>query len=95
MATYNPKGFSVLLRDLRERAGKSRYRLAQFSGLNEAYLLRLETGERHRPTRDTVVKLALALVADSPSVGLDDVNELLLAGEHAPLLGRGEAFEFN
>ena len=95
MATYNPNGFSVLLRELRERAGKSRYMLAKFSGVNEAYLLRLETGERHRPTRDTVVKLALALVSASPSVGLDDVNELLLAAQHAPLLGRGESFEFN
>ena len=95
MATHHPTGFSVLLRSLRERSGKSRYRLAQFSGVNEAYLLRLESGERHKPTRDTVVKLALALVADSSSVSLDDVNELLLAAEHAPLLGRGESFAFN
>ena len=95
MASYHPTEFSVLLRDLRERSGKSRYRLAQFSGINEAYLSRLETGERHRPTRDTVVKLGLALVADSSSVSLDDVNELLLSAEHAPLRGRGESFAFN
>ena len=95
MATYNPTGFSVLLRSLRERSGKSRYRLAQFCGVNEAYLLRLESGERRNPTRDTVVKLGLALVADSSSVTLDDVNELLLAAGYAPLLGRGEPFAYN
>ena len=92
MATYNPTGFSVLLRSLRERSGKSRYRLAQFCGVNEAYLLRLESGERRNPTRDTVVKLGLALVAESSAVTLDDVNELLLAASYAPLLGRGESF---
>ena len=95
MASYHPTGFSVLLRDLRERSGKSKYQLAQFSGINEAYLSRLETGERYRPTRDTVVKLGLALVADSSSITLHDVNELLLSAEHAPLLGRGESFAFN
>ena len=95
MANYNPTEFSVLLRSLRDRSGKSRYRLAQFSGVNEGYLLRLETGERRKPTRDTVVKLGLALVADSSSVTLHDVNELLLSAEHAPLLGRGESFAFN
>ena len=38
--------FSEQLKLLRLKAGKSRYRLAQYSGLNEAYLLRLESGER-------------------------------------------------
>ena len=38
--------FSGTLKRLRSKSGKSRYRLAQFSGLDEAYLLRLESGER-------------------------------------------------
>jgi hypothetical protein len=37
------------------------------------------------------MKLSLALVADSTTVSIDDVNELLLAGGYAPLRGRGEA----
>ena len=73
------------------KSGKSRYRLAQFSGLDEAYLLRLESGERQNPSRDTVMKLGLALVADSTTVSIHDVNELLWAGGYAPLKGRGEA----
>ena len=89
MRTYRPTEFSVLLRKIREGAGKSRYSLAQFSGVDEAYLLRLESGERQNPSRDVVVKLGLALVADSQSVTLHDVNGLLLAANHAPLLSRG------
>ena len=92
MATHHPTEFSVLLRTLRERSGKSRYWLAQFSGVNQAYLLRLERGERRNPTRDTVLKLALALVAGSSLVTIDDVNELLWAATYVPLLGRGQSF---
>ncbi len=90
MAKKGSTRFSQTLKRLRQQSGKSRYKLAQYSGLNEAYLLRLESGERRNPSRDAVVKLALALVADSGAVSLHDVNELLLAGDYAPLRGRGE-----
>ena len=87
--------FSVLLKRTRENAGKSRYSLSQFCGVDEAYILRLESGERRNPSRDVVVKLGLALVFDSRSVTLDDVNSLLLAANYAPLLSRGETFSWN
>ena len=83
--------FSGTLRKLRSKSGKSKYRLSQYSGLDEAYILRLESGARQNPSRDTVMKLSLALVADATTVSIDDVNELLLAGGYAPLRGRGEA----
>ena len=92
MAAVRRTEFSLVLRRLRERSNKSRYRLAQFTGVNEAYLLRLETGERQNPSRDVVLKLGLALVADSSLVTLNDVNELLLSAGYAPLLSRGESF---
>ena len=82
--------FSRTLKRLRSKAGKTRYKLAQYSGLNEAYVLRLETGERQNPSRDTVVKLGLALVANSSTISISDINELLLAGGYAPLRSRGE-----
>ena len=87
--------FSGTLKRLRSKCGKSRYRLAQYSGLDEAYILRLETGERQNPSRDTVMKLGLALVADSTTVSIHDVNELLLAGGYTPLRGRGDVFSAN
>ena len=92
MSSINLSEFSATLKQLRRKSGKSRYRLAQYSGINEAYLLRLESGERQNPSRDVVMKLGLALVANSPSVSLDDFNELLLSAGFAPLRGRGEAF---
>jgi len=95
VATHKPTEFSLMLRKLRERSQKSRYKLAQFTGANEAYLHRLETGERQNPSREMVMKLALALVADSSSVTLVDVNELLLSAGYAPLLSRGESIPRN
>ena len=95
LGSHRQTEFSVLLKRTRDNAGKSRYSLAQFSGVDEAYILRLESGERQNPSRDVVVKLGLALVSDSRSVTLDDVNSLLLAATYAPLLGRGETYSWN
>ena len=95
MTAFNHTDFAVLLRLLRERSGKSRYRLAQFCGLDEAYLSRLESGERRNPSRDTVMKIGLALVEGSTQVSIHDVKELLLSARHAPLLSRGESVSLN
>ena len=75
---------------LRRRSGKSRYRLAQYTGLDQAYLMRLETGERSSPSRDVVIMLGLAIAENVDSVGVHDIDELLLAAEFAPLRRRGE-----
>ena len=82
--------FGDTLKKLRSKAGKSRYRLAQYSGINEAYILRLETGERSNPSRDVVLMLGLALVENSENVSIYDVDSLLLAAGYAPLRRRGE-----
>ncbi len=82
--------FGNTLKALRLKAGKSRYRLAQFSGLDQAYLQRLETAERNNPSRDVVLMIGFALVENSSTVSLHDVDELLLAAEYAPLRRRGE-----
>ena len=82
--------FSRRLERLIEKSQISRYRLAKFSQVDEAYIFRLENGQKHHPSRDLVLKLGLGLMKGSTSVTIDDVNELLLAAEHAPLRGRGE-----
>ena len=89
MAIYGGAEFSRTLKRLRAKAGTTKYKLAQYSGLNEAYVLRLESGERQNPSRDTVMKLGLALASHSPTISVDDVNELLLAAGYAPLRSRG------
>ena len=95
MATNQPTQFSVVLRTLRERSGKSRYRLAQWSGLDEGYLGRLESGQRRNPSRDIVIKIAVGLVQDTAEVSIHDVQELLLAAGLLPLLGRNERIIVN
>jgi len=85
--------FASALRRLRVKAGKSRYKLAQWTGLSDAYLLRLENGERSNPSRDVVLLLALALVSDGKSVDTYDIEELMLSAGYAPLRKRGEVVE--
>ena len=82
--------FGKTLKTLRLDADKSRYRLAQYSGIDQAYIQRLETGERNNPSRDVVLMLAFALVENSNSVTLHDVDELLLSAGYAPMKRRGE-----
>ena len=84
------KRFSEVFRMLRQRAQKSRYRVAQYSGIDQSYILRLETGEKANPSRDVVLMLALALVHDSDSVGIHDVEELLMAAGYVPFRRRGK-----
>ena len=91
MADNGTTQFSQTLKRLRLQSGKSRYKLAQYSGISEAYLLRLESGECRNPSRDMVIKIALALVSDRDSVSICDVNGLLSAGDYAALRGRGES----
>lgn len=81
--------FAETLKKLRSQAGKSRYRLAQYSGINEPYILRLERGERTNPSRDVVLMLGFALVANSDGVTIWDIDELLLSAGYAPLRRRG------
>ena len=82
--------FGQRLRALRNRSGKSRYRLSQYSGIDQAYIQRLETGERSNPSRDVVLMIGFALVENSSTVSLHDVDELLLEAGYAPLKRRGE-----
>ena len=80
--------FGKALKSLRLKSDKSRYRLAQYSGIDQSYIQRLETGEKNNPSRDIVLMLALALVEKSDSVSVDDVDILLLAAGFAPLRSR-------
>ena len=95
MATNQPTQFSSVLRTLREKSGISRYRLSQCSGPDEGNLGRLESGQRSNPSRDTVIKIGLALVQNTEEVSIYDVQELLLAAGFAPLLGRNERIIVN
>ena len=95
MLTFNQIDFSGALARLLKRSGKTKYRVAELSGLDEGYLSRLESGKRLNSSRDTVLRIGLALVKDSTEVSLHDVQELLLSAGYAPLRGRGESVSLN
>ena len=82
--------FAETLKRLRIKSGKSRYKLAQYSGLSETYILRLESGERTNPSRDVVMMLGTALAQGVPSIEIWDIDALLLSADYAPLRRREE-----
>lgn len=82
--------FSAAFSALRRKSGSSRYKLANWTGLSEAYIHRLEHGARTGPSWDVVVMLALALTRGGSSVEIWEVDDLLLAAGCAPLRRRGE-----
>ena len=75
---------------LRRKSGISRYKLAQWSGLSETYIFRLENRERAGPSRDVVIMLGFALARGEPRVEIWDVDDLLLSAGCAPLRRRGD-----
>jgi len=76
--------FGDNLRNLRMKASKSRYRLWQLTGLDQAFLGRLEKGEKN-PSRNTVILLGLALVHGCNEITCIDIDQLLLSAGYAPL----------
>ena len=82
--------FAVTLTDLRFRSGRSRYWLAQTTGLSEPYILRLESGQRTNPSRNVVLMLGLALLKGSEVLEIWDVDVLLLSAGYAELRKRGD-----
>lgn len=71
-------GLGVLLQHLREKRGLSLREFGQLSGVDHAYIYRLETGEKEAPSEDVVSKLVRALKA-----GKRDADMLLYLASHS------------
>ena len=80
--------FGETLTKLRLKSGRSRYRLAQYCGITETYILRLESGERSNPSRNVVLMLGLALIKGSEALDIWDIDVLLLSAGYAELRKR-------
>jgi transcriptional regulator with XRE-family HTH domain len=63
-----------------ERDGRSLNRIAQAALVDVAYLWRLRSGEKHRPSRDILIRLGLALKLEP-----EELDELLIAADYAPI----------
>jgi hypothetical protein len=88
------ESFSACLNRYLHRSGLSLSRLARRSWLDISYVSRLvhlpcdplnprldDSGERRQPSRDTVIRLGLAM-----QLSMDEMDELLLAAGYAPLV---------
>jgi len=62
-----------------QETGLSCYKIAQFTGLDEAYLSRLRSGGKQNPSVEVVMKISLALTHCSGKITIDDVNLLFRA----------------
>jgi transcriptional regulator with XRE-family HTH domain len=77
--------FARVLKKLRTKSGKSRYELSKLTALDQAFLGRLETGEKN-PSRDTVLKLGFALVHNNSMISMSSswLLNLLHSGNCSP-----------
>ncbi len=66
-----PQAFSKVL----EKCDVSRYKVAQYSNLDEGYLGHLKTGERN-PGPETIVKISVALAHHSDKFDIHDAEAL-------------------
>jgi len=71
-----------LLRQHRGRLEKSQADIARDAWLDESYVSRLFSGERTNPSRDALITLSVFGL----ELGLEDVDELLMAADYRPLV---------
>jgi transcriptional regulator with XRE-family HTH domain len=76
------------LRQLRERAGLERERLAEMAGTTKQYISHLENGVRKNPTYDLVEQLAVALGVDCRAFQEDVADDEPASAPPAPGPGR-------
>ena len=76
--------FPEVLNQLVNKSGVSCYKIAQFSGLNEAYLSRLKHGEKRNPSIETLMAISFSLVHFSNMIDLHDIHELFKAADRYP-----------
>ena len=79
LATAN--AFTVTLREKWERIDKSQADIARDAWIDPGYLSKLISGEKAKPSRDTIIRLATFGL----SLTRYDTDDLLVAAEYAPL----------
>jgi predicted transcriptional regulator len=68
--------FAQTFSELLKKFDISCYQISQYTHLNEGYLSRLRSGEKTNPSRETVLKIGLALAHCSDEVTLSDIETL-------------------
>lgn len=68
--------FSEVFSKLLEKSGVSCYRIAEYTGLDEAYLSRLRNGKKHNPSPEAIMRIGLALAHFSDKIKICDIEDL-------------------
>ncbi len=68
--------FSEQFTRLLEKSGVSSYAVNKFTGIDEAYLSRLKSGEKNNPSPEIIIRIALALVHYSEKITMSDIEHL-------------------
>ena len=69
--------FSEKFRGFLVRYRVTCYQISQLSGLSQAYLSRLKSGERQNPSPETIIRIGIAGARLNSQVGEEDVEHLL------------------
>ena len=72
-----------LVRLYADRDGRSLNEIALSALIDVAYLWRLRAGQRRQPSRDVLIRLALALHLEP-----EELDQLLVAADYAPITSR-------
>jgi hypothetical protein len=81
----------LILNRLVETCGWTAYRLAEVSGVDRGNLHRLLFGEKKNPGIKTMLKLCMAFCRSPNPPSPCELDELLIASGHPPLLADGDA----
>jgi transcriptional regulator with XRE-family HTH domain len=68
--------FSKVFSDLIKKSGTTCYKINKFTGVDQAYIKRLRSGERQNPSPETIFKISLALIHFSDNITYGDIQEL-------------------
>lgn len=74
---------AILIADYLKKDGRSLNSVANAASVDVGYLWHLRSGTKHRPSRDVLIRLGLALRLEP-----EEVDELLIAAEYAPVTAR-------
>ncbi len=77
-----PDSLAGILVRQRSLSGKINAEIARDAWIDEGYVSKLLAGEKYRPSRDALIRLA----AFGLSLSIPDVNELLMAAEYLPIV---------
>ena len=85
LRNWRPGSLSPLtdvLRNSRSRVRKSQADISRDSWLDESYVSRLFSGERHTPSRDALILLSVYGLG----LPIEETDEVLLAADYKPLV---------